>query len=133
MAKACPQCGALRPPRVHICSACGFAAQKQSKVENVAGELSELEAGTKTQRKHNLTATQAEKLAFYGGLKFHAEQKGYKPGWADHAYKSRYGVFPNAYKDAPLCEPNPDVLGFIRHQNIRRAKSRQRAALCRAE
>ena len=132
-AKTCSKCGALRPPRVHICSACGFAAQKQSKVENVAGELSELEAGTKTQRKHNLTATQAEKLAFYGGLKFHAEQKGYKPGWADHAYKSRYGVFPNAYKDAPLCEPNPDVLGFIRHQNIRRAKSRQRAALCRAE
>jgi len=119
--KECSKCHIMKPPKTAICPSCGHVPKPQSKVEIEEGELVQL---TKTQKKHNKDLTPEEKIEFYGGLKQYVHEKGWSQGSAAHKYKSRFGVWPNKYKDAPMCEPNADVLGFIQHENIRYAHSK---------
>lgn len=119
--KECPSCTYLKPARVSVCPACGFKPEKQSQVEHEAGELVEL---SKHQRKLNRTIPPDAKRDFYAGLMWHAQSKGYRPGWAAHQYREKFGVWPNAHKDATPKRPNDDVIGWITSQNIRKAKRR---------
>lgn len=120
--KECPSCTYLKPPRVSVCPSCGFKPEPRSRVETEAGELVELSAH---KRKLNRNTTPAEKREFFGGLKHYAAQKGYKPGWAANQFREKFGVWPNAHKDAPMVPPNPDVLGWIKHQRIKFANRRR--------
>ena len=117
--KACPKCQYMKPPKVHICPSCQFEPEKKSTLEIEAGEL--VEMLSKTQAKHNRDMTTQEKIEFYGGLKQYVHDKGWQMGSAAHKYRSKFGVWPSKYKNAPMCKPNADVLGFIQHENIKNA------------
>jgi DNA repair protein RadD len=129
--KECAKCHYLKPPKVHECPACGFKPQALSKVETVAGHLAELEQNLatkeRTQRKANRDTSPSDKAAFFGGLKHYAAERGYKSGWAANQYREKYGVWPNAFKDAKAVRPNADVLGWIKHQKIKFAHRRASA------
>lgn len=119
--KACPKCAYIKAPGVKECPACGFAPAVTSKVETEDGELLEL-----TSKKTQLSKawTRQAKENFYAELLGYARQKGYKDGWAYHAYKQRIGVGPPS-RPIPLA-PSPATLSWIRHLNIARAKQRER-------
>ena len=64
-----------------------------------------------------------DKQNFYAQLLFYCRQKGYKEGWASHTFKQKYGHFPHNKKTFPIAT-GKEVMSFIQHLNIRRAKSR---------
>ena len=119
--KPCPKCTFIKPPKTRECPACGFVAQFVSKVETERGELHELTPDGKPLAKK---WSSEQKRVFYGELLGYARQKGYKDGWAYHAYKERVGVGP-AEKTFPLS-PTAATLSWIRHLNIARAKQREK-------
>ena len=54
-------------------------------------------------------------------LQFYAAQKGYKPGWASWAYKSKFGVWPRV-RPMPSNERMPEVQSYLTYLQIKRAK-----------
>ena len=64
-----------------------------------------------------------DKTNFYAQLVYYAKQKGYKEGWASYTFKEKYGHWPHSKKIIPVAT-GKDVMGFIQHLNIRRAKSK---------
>jgi len=122
--KPCPKCTFLKPPGSRECPACGFKAEPTSMVETEEGELREL---TPTKKQITEDWPLFKKNAFYAELLGHAEIKGYKSGWAYHAYRQRFGVGP-ATKPSPQM-PSPATLSWIRHLNIARAKQREKNEL----
>lgn len=119
--KACPKCAFIKPVGSRECPACGFKAEVVSKVETQSGELMELSRDGRALAK---SWTREQKKVFYCELLGHARMKGYKDGWAYHAYKQRMGVGP-AEKGFPLS-PTAATLSWIRHLNIARAKQREK-------
>jgi superfamily II DNA or RNA helicase len=119
--KACPKCAFIKPPKAPQCPACGFKAEPVSKVENQMGELVELVHGGKAKANN---WTRLQKRTFYCELLGYARQKGYKEGWAYHAYKQRVGVGPA--EKGPPSSPSAATLSWIRHLNIARAKQREK-------
>lgn len=115
--KECMKCHYLKPPKVHVCPACGFKPEAQSKIETADGELQELKA----KKKLNRELTDWQKKDFFGELQHYAMQKGYKPGWAANKYRERFSVWPNAHKDAAPKEPTPETLDYLKHLNIKQA------------
>jgi DNA repair protein RadD len=122
--KECPQCGYLKLPKMAACPACGFVAKVVSKIEPEAGELRELKPKPKLDtKKHNDEWTPEEKARFYGELKFYGTQQKYKDGWSAMKYKERFGVWPNAYRNAPLVMPSLETLSWIKSRAIAWSKS----------
>ena len=119
--KPCPKCAYIKPAGSRECPSCGFAPTITSKVETEDGELLEL-TGKKEQL--NKTWTRQAKENFYAELLGYARQKGYKDGWAYHAYRQRIGVGP-PNRPIPLA-PSAATLSWIRHLNIARAKQRDK-------
>jgi hypothetical protein len=122
--KDCPKCAFLKPAKVHVCPSCGFAPERQSKIECDDGELIELDA----RRKAGAKATAEEKADFYGQLQGYGQIRNYSPGWASYKFKEKYGVWPNHYRDVPPCEPTPETVSWIKSRQIAHAKSKARAA-----
>ncbi len=123
--KECPKCAFLRPPKVRVCPSCGFVPEAVSSVESVGGDLHEL-SRDKTIMPKDWTIQQ--KQLFYSELLGHAFMRGYKTGWAYHAYKSRLGVGPpNTLHSTPELISRPETLAWIRHYNIVKAKQREKA------
>jgi len=67
----------------------------------------------------------ADKKVFYSMLLGHAKNKGFKTGWADHSFKTKFGHFPKTKKGVEAINPDDTVLGYIKHLQIRRARSRK--------
>ena len=63
-----------------------------------------------------------DKENFYSQLVFYAKQKGYKEGWCSWTFKRKFGHFPHSKKVFPVST-GKEVIKFIQHCNIRRAKS----------
>lgn len=85
-------------------------------------ELEEIDRRT---RKRNARVwSQNEKARFFGELKYHAREKGYKPGWAVNQYKSRIGVLPWPVYNAQPVPPSAETRAWIRHKQIQWAKRR---------
>ena len=122
--KDCKSCGFVKPPKVHKCPECGFAPQRQSDIEEVDGELTELK---RVERRNKYTPPE-DKEAFFGMLKTIAKRNQYKDGWAAYKYKERFGVWPNAYKDALMKEPTQDVLNWVKSRQIAWSRSQKRRA-----
>jgi superfamily II DNA or RNA helicase len=119
--KECPKCSMLRPPKVWTCPSCGHTPNRKSDVETVEGELIELDG-----RRNNRAAGWSEKVSFMRQLRAYAISTGKKPGWADHKYKARFGVWPNDPRvkyAPPAAGVDPDVRSWITSQNIRFAKA----------
>ena len=56
-----------------------------------------------------------------------AIERGYKPGWAAHKFKEKFGTWP-ATRTAQPIEPSPEVLSWVRSRIIAYAKAKERAA-----
>ncbi len=128
--KECSVCSFLKPAKVHKCPNCGFAPEKQTEVETVDGELVEMTGRLSVAQKRNRDTEWPEKVSFIRELRFVAEQRNRSPGWVAHAYKSRFGVWPNdgRVKDAPAAEfASPEVLSWVKAQDIRFAKGRAKS------
>lgn len=117
--KECPQCKFLRPPKVRMCPACGFAPVAQNSVDQVDGDLEEL---VRSQKKRNKTASPEEKARFFGELRAIAYERGYSPGWAANQYRVKFGVWPNAHRDVQAIEPSAETRSWVKSQQIRYAK-----------
>ena len=50
------------------------------------------------------------------------QQKGFKEARASHTFKRKFGHFPHSKKVFPVAT-SKEVMGFIQHCNISRAKS----------
>jgi superfamily II DNA or RNA helicase len=124
--KECPACAFLRPPKVRECPACGHVpALPRSEVETADGELVEMTAGGK---KAGKAWTMDEKQAWYSGFIRHAADRGYRSGWAFHAYREKFGVRPQFLDDVPSSDVPQEVRSWVRARNIRQAKRRQKEA-----
>lgn len=118
--KECPSCGFLKPPKTPVCPACGVKAEPQPDVTEKEAELVELKEG----KRRNRTDTAEQKARFFAELKGYAAQKQYAAGWASHAYKERYGVWPNKYEKVAPKQPTELITNFVRWRAMKRAKSK---------
>ena len=113
----CVQCDTVYQPTKDnpSCPNCAFIPTKKERIVLIKeGRLVEM-----PKTKPNAD----DKNNFYAQLLYYARQKGYKEGWASHTFKQKYGHFPHSKKIFPVAT-GKDVMGFIQHLNIRRAKSR---------
>ena len=116
--KECGKCGFMKAPKVHECPSCGFKPEAQPNVEHEGGELVAI-----TKKKE---ATKEAKQAFYSGLLRVRKDRGRSTGWVSHTYRDKFGVWPEGLAEVDM-EPSPEVKSFVRHKDIKFAKSRARA------
>jgi hypothetical protein len=95
---------------------CSFAPERRADITVRAGDLVPLKKKPK--------ATMEDKQAWYSQLLTVAQDEGYQPGWAAHAYRDKFGCWPRGMLDMP-APVTPEVRGFLKHRNIRRAKSKE--------
>jgi DNA repair protein RadD len=123
----CPACNALRVAG-EACRHCGWEPKRRSEYHVVAdGELAHLTRDGKLKPEYY---SPAERQQFYQMLLHIVRENGYKPGWAAHKFNEKFGTWPNFGLNpltAPTIEPTPEVKAWIRHLNIRFAKSRRAA------
>ena len=71
--------------------------------------------------KRNRTDSWEEKRRWIAGLRAYQRSTGKRDGWVAHAYRERYGVWPNdpdvRYEPAAAFAPD-DVLSWVRSKQI---------------
>lgn len=103
-----------------VCPVCGTALRKfGKKIETTDDELVELKA----KKKNNRDMPWDEKRRLMGALIWHAEKKGYKPGWASHAYRNYTNVWPNdqRIKNVSAIKPEGNIKNLLTHILIKKA------------
>ncbi|MGN6094479.1 MAG: DEAD/DEAH box helicase, partial [Luteibacter jiangsuensis] len=117
-------CGYVLPVAAKACPGCGKERIRQTAIENLPGHMVELD-GKAANRKY----TWEQKEQFIAGLRSHAAQRGYQPGWVAHQYHSKFGVWPNdpRLRDVQAGPITLEVANWVRSQQIRFAKSRKAA------
>lgn len=110
----CPVCFHIH--EAFICPSCGHVPAQRSGIDQLAGELSEM----------NLSAgvSRDTKQEFYSQLLSYAKERGYDDGWVAHSYKNKFGVWPKGMKDDAL-PPNQSTLNWLRSRQIAFAKSKK--------
>jgi DNA repair protein RadD len=93
-------------------------------VEVIDGDLAHVKANG---RVHPNQYSPEERHQFHRMLTGIAMERNYKPGWAAHKFKERFGTWPSA-RSVPPLEPNAEVLAWDRHCRIRYAKRMQKEA-----
>jgi len=123
--KACPSCDFIKPVGVRTCPACGFTPEFIKDVEAVEGDLEKL------QRKAKKEYTLQEKQQFIAQLNQYAYEHNMRRsekgnfGWACHAFKEKFGVWPSGKIDWAARMPIGDeVKRYITYKNIRYAKGK---------
>jgi DNA repair protein RadD len=117
----CPEChlifaGALR------CTNCGFYYERVAKKFRVVeGHLVRLGGEP--------AVDNTEKIAFYRELLGYAHQKGYKFGWAAHAYEWKYkSMPPREWATQGPLDPSAKTSGFIKVLSMRRRRQKKTEA-----
>lgn len=113
----CMSCQMVKPPKSRVCPGCGFAAQAQTDFEPEDGQLEAVKRGK---------ATKLAKQQLWSELLGYAAVKGRQTGWASRSYKEYFGVWPKGLEDT-CTDPSIETLGWIRHRDIKYAKSREKA------
>lgn len=117
----CPECHAIRQ-NGEPCPACGWQPRKRgSAVEVADGELVRFD---RTGPKRNVP-TPDEKRRFWAQLAWIGDERGYKPGWAAHKFKEKFGHWPPRIPIIPEA-PEPAVRAWVRSRQIAYAKARAR-------
>ena len=105
------------------CPDCGTKVKSfGKKIPTIEAELEELKSKEKTE------PTMADKRRFYGMLEYERRMRHYSEGWTAHKYKSKFGTWPKGFKGMGPIQPNAKFFNWITYQNIKWAKSKQRAA-----
>jgi len=117
----CSKCKAIRTGG-KPCDHCGFMPRRGGLYHDVIeGDLAHLERSGK-QRVH--IHSFQEKHEWHAMLAHIGVQRGYKPGWAAHKYKEKFGHWPVGRHVEPI-PPNAEVMAWDRHLRIKYAKSKQ--------
>ena len=120
----CPGCKRLIRPAPQ-CPECGREMKSESKraIKAKEAELEEIQRREKDRERREWSME--EKRRFFGELRGIARAKGYKDGWAVHAYQERIGSLPWPVYKAPAMEPSEDTTNWAKHLQIRKAKARE--------
>jgi len=119
----CPECASVRMEGT-ACGACGWQPRtKPQTVEVVDGELGRVDRALQT-RGHTWAA--GEMAQFHCQLLWIAGERGYKPGWAAHKFKEKFGTWPDARNPAPEV-PDPAVRSWVRSRQISYAQAMRKA------
>ena len=70
--------------------------------------------------------TTTEKETFFNELRYYAQSRGFKDGWAYWKYKDKFGVGPANTFQKRIASPSPATLSWIKHRNIAKAKQRDK-------
>lgn len=125
--KECPKCSYLKPVKVRMCPSCGFTPEAKACVEVDEGELYEITRNKKQVKPDAGNVPMARKQQIYSELILHAQKRGYKNGWAAHAYRDRFKVWPSPNLVAvPSQTISPSTESWIISRNIRMAKAKQK-------
>lgn len=117
--KVCPSCSFIKPIGVVKCPACGLVPEFRRDIETIDGELVKIERGIKPK------FSMPVKKEWYAGFLTYAKEQGFKRGWAFHKYKEKFGVEPKGMKQIQPGPLTPEILGFIKHAQIRWYNSKQ--------
>lgn len=117
--KECQACSFLKPPKTHRCPSCGFAPEKQTDIETEDGELSEIRRAP--------APTPDVKRSWYAQLKGYAHLNNKSEKWVLANYRAKFDEWPYRKEVEPI-NPTPEVLGWIKHRQIKWAKRKQRGA-----
>jgi len=99
------------------CPDCGSIVKSFGKaIETLDAELIEAKGKKKLSR--------ADKRIFWGMTQHYRAMKCYKQGWAAWHYKGFTGVWPRGMDDVAPIKPDEKFLNWLRHVNIKKAKSR---------
>lgn len=129
--KECPSCAYLMPAKAKACPACGFVPEPKSGVEQVDGDLDEMRPTGKKDAPAGyvrIAGAVISKREFFGELKRHARERGFKQGWAANQFREYTGTWPNHYRDAIEMPVSLEVASWIRSRMIRWAKTKDKAA-----
>lgn len=116
----CPECSAVRMSG-KPCTFCGWKpAPRPDAVEVTDGELGRVDQKRHAQAREY---TPAERALFHRQLLWIAHEKGYKPGWAAHKYREKFGDWP-ADRHTFAEPPDDAVRSWVRSRQIAYAKAR---------
>lgn len=128
--KECSNCSYLKPPKTKICPNCGHENKIVCDIMESDGELIELRPNKKSKvvRRKAEDWPETERMQFFAELKAYGLSKDYKPGWAAAKYKDKFKQWPPRHFEGISPAPilSPTVVLWIRSQNIKWAKSKQR-------
>ena len=118
--RECPSCNYVKPAGQYVCEKCGFKP-----IYGEDGEVDEsIELSALNEQQLEDQKRWYRELCGYWQSKVN-EGKSWKRGWISHKYKEKFGEWPD-FKFSP-AEPSAEVTNYIKHLNIRAAKSRKRA------
>lgn len=125
--KCCPQCSALMPLLVRQCFSCGHELPIRAP-ETADGELVQMGGNTgKVKPSSAIDELRKQgKQSVYSQLNSMRAETGRQKGWAAHAYREIFGVWPRGLNEWQGEEPSPLIRSYVRHKQIRFAKSRAR-------
>ena len=118
----CPAC--FQKMQGVKCMACGYAVPMSEQMDDDGSMLVELQEG----KKANRTTSTEDKVRFLSELHLLKNQKKYSNGWVAHKYRERFGVWPNKITPYQTDSIGEDTKNWIKHSNIKRAKSRATAS-----
>jgi DNA repair protein RadD len=119
--EVCPECSAIRTGG-QPCPACGWRPERRPRAVEVAdGDLVLVSSNGSD------GWTGEQRAQFYSELLWIARERGYKPGWAAHMYKKRFGAWPR-WRHATPKPASAATRAWVRSRDIAYAKARQRSA-----
>ena len=107
------KCNFVKEPKQHECPKCGFAPEVQNTVEVQDGKLVEFDAISAKQK--------LDWMYMFNTIRI---KKGYKIGWAIFKYKSKFKEEPAVLWPKKELEPTPEVLNWLKHEQIKYAKGK---------
>jgi superfamily II DNA or RNA helicase len=117
----CKVCGAVRVAG-EPCFYCGYMPQPRARAADVAdGELGLVD---RSRRAKPHIYDPAERERWNAMLIQIGIERGYKPGWAAHKYKEKFGAFPPWGSSPQPIPPTPEVRSWVRSRLIAYAKVR---------
>jgi DNA-directed RNA polymerase subunit RPC12/RpoP len=112
----CPEC---YQQRSGIACPCGYEIPMKERLKSDEQMLKRMKAS----ERNMATTTEDDRRKFLGELYLHAENKGYKTGWADRLFKQKFGDWPNGMTPITAEKISDSVRNYIKHDTIRRVKS----------
>lgn len=110
------------------CPRCGHEMYRKAEdVPYHKAELKEVDTAGGAAKRANREWSWDRKVEFFSGLKYYAFDRNYRPGWAAWSYREKFGVWPNdrRLQSARPKPPNGEVLGWVKHLQIRNAHRRR--------
>jgi superfamily II DNA or RNA helicase len=121
----CSQCSAMRTAG-EKCPHCGFLPQRRpDPVVFRPGELARVDQQT---RQAVNVFDPAERERWHAMLNHIGTERGYKPGWAAHKYKEKFGAWPPWGSSPQPIPPTPEVFSWVRSRLIAYAFAKRGAA-----